>query len=360
MDGLHSLESVGGNLEIWELQNLNNIEGLRSLKSIGGHLWIWDMPVLSNLEGLDSLRYIGAELDFSYNPSLNDISSLAMLDTIIGGMSFWNCSQIQHIDCFGSLDYCGRIHIYYLPNLLSISNLNSLQNIPGVIYLRYVSKLNDLSGFNALNSIGSDFWLFAVNSIENLNDFSALKSIGGRFRLSENLKLSNILALDSLRYINGDLQITNNPLLQSLSGLDSIRPDSLNDILISGNTLLNTCDVWSICRYISNPMGTIEISDNAQGCNNQMEVEIECGIVQVEEAKASEVSIYPNPAKEFVKIVLPDNYEANSIILYDRLGRVVKHSAYCQTLNVSDIPKGFYIIEVKSKNRIFRTVLSVI
>jgi hypothetical protein len=107
-------------------------------------------------------------------------------------------------------------------------------------------------------------------------------------------------------------------------------------------------------------MGTIEISNNAQGCNTQMEVEIECGIVQVEEAKASDVLIYPNPAKAFVKIVLPDNYEATDIILYDRIGRIVKQSAYFQTLNVSDLPKGFYIIEVKSINRIFRSVVSII
>jgi hypothetical protein len=228
------------------------------------------------------------------------------------------------------------------------------------VSLQFAAKLNNLSGFNALNSIGSDFRFFGVNYIENLDDFSALKSIGGRFRLAENLKLSNILGLDSLRYINGDLQITNNPLLHSLSGLDSIRPDSLKDILISGNTLLNTCDVWSICRYISNPMGTIDISGNAQGCNTQMEVEIECGIVQVEDAKTSEVLIYPNPVNEFVEIVLPDKYEAADIILYDRLGRIVKHSAYCRTLNISDLPKGFYIIEVKSKNRIFRSVVSII
>ncbi len=47
--------------------------------------------------------------------------------------------------------------------------------------------------------------------------------------------------------------------------------------MIRFNSALSTCEVESVCEYLSNPGGTVEIYNNATGCNNPYEVANACG-----------------------------------------------------------------------------------
>jgi len=58
--------------------------------------------------------------------------------------------------------------------------------------------------------------------------------------------------------------------------LQNINPNSITDLGIYSNSILSECDVQSICAYLVNPGGTIEIYDNASGCNTQQQVEDDC------------------------------------------------------------------------------------
>jgi len=79
--------------------------------------------------------------------------------------------------------------------------------------------------------------------------------------------------------IGGDLEIRYNDALTSLTGLDNIDEASINDVAIRDNISLSACEVESICDYLINPSGEIEIHDNATGCNSISEVEDACGII---------------------------------------------------------------------------------
>ena len=70
--------------------------------------------------------------------------------------------------------------------------------------------------------------------------------------------------------------IIDNDALTSLMGLDNIESNSIEDLIIYGNGCLFTCEVQSICDYLASPNGTVNIHDNAIGCNSQQEVEEEC------------------------------------------------------------------------------------
>jgi len=72
------------------------------------------------------------------------------------------------------------------------------------------------------------------------------------------------------------MNIINNGSLTTLSGLENINPGSIIDLNINNNPLLSECDIMSICEYLVSPGGSIEIFDNASGCNSQSEIEDDC------------------------------------------------------------------------------------
>ena len=116
------------------------------------------------------------------------------------------------------------------------------------------------------------------NSITNLNGLSVLTSISGELFIYHNPALTSLAGLNGLTSIWGILTIIGNNALTSLSGLDNISAGSVSNLFICGNSSLSTCDVQSICDFLSSPNGSINIYGNAPGCNNPPEVATACGI----------------------------------------------------------------------------------
>jgi hypothetical protein len=84
--------------------------------------------------------------------------------------------------------------------------------------------------------------------------------------------------------------------LISLTGLDNVDATSINHLFISDNPYLVECEIQSICDYLANPNGAVEIYNNSTGCNSREEVEEACGIISVEELySANDLTVSPNP-----------------------------------------------------------------
>jgi hypothetical protein len=150
--------------------------------------------------------------------------------------------------------------------------------------------------------------------------------------------------------IGGNLDIENNVALTSLAGLDSISGESIDNLTITENALLTTCDVKSICDYLVSPNGSYNISDNASGCNNPQEVADACGIIiiSVEEIE-NEFSVYPNPATNVLYITSDNNIPINEITIYNQLGQTVLHQNEANnSIDVSALQPGIYILELVS------------
>ena len=205
--------SIGGS-------DINNFYGLSGVTRIGGTLWIgriWSIwggtpvvignPLLTNLSGLDSLTHIGGNLTIWGDSQLTDLSGLESLSSIGGNLSIGDIM-------IGWGILCGN------PVLTNLDGLNSLSTIYGKVTIRE----ND--------------------SLTNLNGLEGVTSVGG-------------------------LNIYDNLVLDDLTGLDNIAADSLSFLNISENPSLSTCDIQSICEYLVVPNGTIDIHDNAPGCNSQ-------------------------------------------------------------------------------------------
>jgi hypothetical protein len=126
---------------------------------------------------------------------------------------------------------------------------------------------------------------------------------------------------------------------------------------IYDNPLLYTCDVQSICDYLVAPNGTVEIHDNAAGCNSEGEVEEACG-VGVDESSVvshqSSVNIYPNPASNSITLELPNTAtpQKNTTLTINNINGqqlIQRQIMEPQTLvDVSGLSAGVYFVKVVS------------
>jgi hypothetical protein len=242
--------------------NILNLDGLGVLTSIGGGLYINYNDSLSSLRGLDNLVSIGDELDIWCN---NALTSMTGLD-----------------------------HLVYIGFDLWITGNYSLDR---------------MTGLNNLTSIGGQLRINSNINLTTLEGLNNLASIGRQLRITDNNTLTNLRGLDNLTNIVTNLWIDGNASLTTLEGLDSIDAASIADLYIYENSSLASCTVKSICDYVTSPNGTVEIHDNAAGCNSGMEVEAACAAGVDESAfksQRSAVIIFPNPSFNTITIELPD------------------------------------------------------
>ena len=140
------------------------------------------------------------------------------------------------------------------------------------------NDITNLNGLNILTAIGESFFIGHNDALINLTELENLTSIGGYLIIWANDALTSLAGMDNVTSIGGDIMIENNDALTSLAGLDNIDAASIVNLFINDNYSLSNCEVQSICNYLANPNGTVNIYGNATGCNNPPEVANACGI----------------------------------------------------------------------------------
>ena len=318
--GLNVLTAIGGELLIggqWPKNpNLTNLAGLENLISIGESLYIFGNVSLSSLSGLNNLFSIGGSLEIGYqhgpNSLLTDLAGLENLTTIEGSLIIDKSDALIDLIGLDNVTYLGGdLRITSNSVLISLTGLEGLTSITGELYIGSSwpdqggnPLLDDLTGLNNINNIGGDFLLDDNWNLVSLTGMESLTSIGGSLEMHTNYSLVDITGLSSLENIGGNLKINDNNSLTGLFGLESIEPASIENLNISWNSSLVTCHVQSICDYLAAPNGTVEIHDNAIGCNDSTEVLQSCpGVIVQDYFKQSDFIISPNPLESDVIIL---------------------------------------------------------
>jgi hypothetical protein len=305
---------IGGNVTI-DGEDISILSGLDSINSIEGNLKIgaFNYPIsnasLTLLEGLEGLSTVGGDLLIVNNENLDSLEGLSSLQSI-GGK-------------------------------LEISSNDDLKNIHGL------AQLNQVGG---ILSIAFNYYLANLNGLDNID------SIGGTLYLSDNTSLENIIGLSGLMKINGDIRITFNTSIYSLEGLDNISSTSIDSIYIHNNQSLSNCAVQSICDYLLSPNGTVDIHSNETGCDSQEEILEACETINISEIILSnDFILYPNPSNQKITLVNNTNSELQELIIYDNTGRMIfSKSNNLQSIDVSKLPQGLYIIEIVTNKVISR------
>lgn len=424
LNGLTSLSLIEGDLKILDNNCLTTLAGLNNVTGIGGDLIIAENDVLSNLTGLDNLNSVGDSLlighwDYDGNPALISISALKNLVSIGSTLTLYENESLTDFTGLEGLtgieenleiasnntpDLSGLDNISYISgylfigfswgltslaglenlqsvgqsliiqadvDLIDISALGGLTTIGGSLELDDIHSLPNVDGLNNLTFIGDDLYINWANSLSDLDGLLNLHSIGDELDIQENHTLSSLTGLTGLHSIGGKLTIANNyGALTSLSGIENIEPGSISHLRISGNSLLSTCEVVSICDFLASPIGTIVIEDNAPGCNSQAEVEAACGVGIAESAVVSSqslVSIYPNPSTTQITIetgeTIPE-FPARTTNVVQSGGLISIFNSHGQevisqeitapgaTIDISQLPKGIYFVKMTGDNSV--------
>jgi len=60
----------------------------------------------------------------------------------------------------------------------------------------------------------------------------------------------------------------------------------------------------------------------------------------------SKLSVYPNPAKDFIKLNVDNTYTMAEYKLYNNLGQIALEGKYNNEINISNLKSGFYYLNV--------------
>jgi hypothetical protein len=277
LNGLNVLTSIGGDLRINYNPVLTSLSGINNVISIEGRLMIWGNDALTSLTGLDNLTSIGGYLEIKNNDTLINLTGLDNVTSIGGSLELYyndGLTSLTGLDNMTSIG--GTLFIQYNHALTKLTGLDNVTSIGGSLEFHYNKGLTSLTGLDNMISIGGHLRIVDNDALTKLTGLDNVTSIGGSLEFRYNDGLTSLTGLDNVTSIGGDLWISHNHVLTSLTGLSNIDAFSISDLSIVDNITLTTCDVQSICDYLTAPGGTIEIYDNATGCNSQEEVEEAC------------------------------------------------------------------------------------
>lgn len=377
-NGLESLDTVGFLMHIYGNDQLKDLTGLGGLIEVVA-LFISECDSFQSFNGLHALRHIES-LILDYNRSLVDMAGFPNIDTLrqiyiaynenmtdltgLESITFMKQDiQIEHnpkltlLQGLHFLEDVSDIEIIDNSSLVDFSGFDALKNIRGKALIQGNSGLISLDGMNNLSTIAENFEITGNNALQSLEGLDGLISIGSHFQLDENPQLSDITNLSSLENIGGQLLISNNDHLASLSGLDQLA--SLGDMEITFNDLLEECSVESICNYLTSG-GHAVIGGNKIGCANTEQI-LESCLVGAGEISSSAISIFPNPATDYIRIQSVEPIQ--QLTLFNNLGMTVYQlSSIGHTevdVEVHSMPGGLYHMQavLEDQRVLYRAVV---
>jgi len=298
LTGLEGLTSIDSTLEILDNDALINLTGLNNVTSIGGAIKIGESSMgnqsMTSLTGLENIAFVGGFISISGNAALTSLTGLEGITSVMGSLYIDSNDALTSLEGLNNLTYIGEDLGIGQPNeggwgnisLATLTGLENVTSIEGGVWIIGNTILTNLIGLEGLTSIGGGLEIYSNNALTNLTGLDHLTSIGGDLHIGSdyyaglgNPSLTSLTGLENLTSIAGILRIVINDALMSLSGLDNIDAASIDGLYMYDNISLSSCDVHSVCDYLVSPNGTIEIHDNAPGCNSQDEVEEACGLV---------------------------------------------------------------------------------
>jgi len=274
-----TLESVGGDLKIYQNNELESIAGVTNLSLISGEFEIKDNLALLNLGDFPSLIQVaGGNMNFTRNDLLTSIGKFGSLTKIngefridldanntltefsgfnalksvqgilLGGMTEVNISgfnNIETIDGFLAFGLINEVtgfeslnHIEGELNLLAtffedLRILDQLQTIGGNLDIRVNDNLTSLNGLEQLTSVGGDFNIYGNEALVNLVGSNNLSTLGGAINIERNFNLKTISGFNTIQSMK-ELLITETGSIESLTGFNNLI--NIDDNLIFNNT----------------------------------------------------------------------------------------------------------------------------
>lgn len=157
------------------IQNLNSLEPLFSLEKITGDLSLFAVSGLTNLNGLENLIEVEGAIHLAGLDNLENIEALTnVTNTTFVSLYFLSSLQslqgIENIENISSLVLSALVNIQSI-DLLDTMNLSSLENLT----LSVLPNIDSLTALNQISSLTS-LEIIKMESLQNLNGLENLSS----------------------------------------------------------------------------------------------------------------------------------------------------------------------------------------
>ncbi len=100
-----------------------------------------------------------------------------------------------------------------------------------------------------------------------------------------------------------------------------------------------------------------QVSTTGTVTSTQLDIFVNKAIVagiKEQQVSASNSVVFPNPAKDLVNVVLPNNEVAAQLQIVDVTGKVMTQTTNANSINVSSLAKGVYFVRITSKGAILQ------
>jgi len=300
-----------------------------------------DYPGCTDLNGLVEI----------YGTDIHDLEPLNMLQSVNGTLHIHSNYNLFVLYGLYNLNSVAQDFILeYNGSLTNLEGLDALASVMGNLSLKHNGSLQSLDGIENLNEINGQLSIYSNEMLIDLSAFSNITSIGGNLSISNNDLLDDLTGFSNLTAINGQLDIYGNNILTSLGGLENINPSSISQLSITGNPHLSECAILSVCEYIANPGGTLDISYNAAGCNSVEEVDSICFPVSIKDLhELPDLTLFPNPASNEFMISYPNGLSVYRINIKNSIGQTILDQSWNgNAVDVRSLLPGFYTVELRT------------
>jgi hypothetical protein len=246
--GKNNYEVINGDLLIGiiedgaEVSNIDDLSPLSNLKKAKYNFTIARTNITS-LTGLSNLNNVGNEFLIDDNDSLNSIKDL------------------------GSLTYSGGLIINGNRELETLSGLEGIETIQGILKISYNTNLLNLNGLNNLKSVANELHILGNQNLTDIKALSNFNNPGWLIDIQGNKKLSNLDGLEGLYEVKS-LSIVYNKELANIEGLKNLR------------------EVWSLSISYSEKLTNLDAIQDletawALNFKNNIELTDFCGLTNV-------------------------------------------------------------------------------
>ena len=347
LDGLETIESVGGSFSINSAFGLTDITGLSGLQSVGSGLTLLRVASLTSLDGLQNLRTIASTFDLRLNGSLTNVDALADVESV-GGLGFFLQGNPSLERCsvgLGPVLTSGGANGSFISDNDPEGDCNSDDDV--------------LAAFNALPGEGDLTGALAYGTCPEPP--AALAAGRQRCRVQASGTLS---ANHGQRY-TVFLRLTDGAGFSRIAFRGEIKPQAGQSVSQSiAFTTKGTDPATTLTLELVAEAGSVAAPGGAA---------VVLGSVTMQKAGASlaaaeRLSVFPNPAAEAatLRFAVAEAGRA-SLVIYDALGREVARpvdgavSGLVEaTVDASGLPAGVYMARLVTAGAVQTARLSVV
>ena len=373
IESLYGFENLTAVQELWLNSNNNLIDfsGLDFTPNIG-LLNVIDNTAINSATGLESLSEI-SQLNFFDNTNLTDISALTQITQLNGlriagnnlttleGLNnlvsvtseiFVSNEQVVNLDVFSNLsDFTASVFLWNNSQLTDVSVFQGVTQLQDLVIVG-CDQIQAFDGFEELEQVQGFFRLGFNPQMTDLTAFSALNTVGS-LDIYENDNLLSLDGLEALTQVTQAVYLMDNSSLVDIDAIQNVAAQGIQQVVISRNTSLTTCDNNFVCQVIFDPEINEEIQGNANGCNSVPQVAARCILGNSEPLEPLLIDIWPNPVASEVHIS-SQGAALEVLRVYDAQGRLIDaaHGTSANGLgtqfDVSDYAAGLYFVTVET------------